>query len=114
MLAPDTPPARLAAHAAHAAGVLKILANAQRLRLLCHLAAGEMAVGQLVDRSGLSQSSVSQHLGRLRDGGLVATRRDGTTIFYRLANEDVHQLIDVLCQRFGPPASPASFDGMPS
>ena len=104
MAAQDTPAARLAAHAAHAAMVLKVLANEQRLRLLCALSRGECAVGTLVDMCEQSQSSVSQHLARLRDGGLVATRRDGTTIYYRLATEDVRQLIDILCDRFGPPA----------
>lgn len=105
MMPLDTPLALLAQHAAHAAGVLKLLANEQRLLLLCRLTQGEFAVGQMVELCGQSQSSVSQHLGRLRDGGLVKTRREGTTIYYSLADEGVRRLIDMLCDRFGPPAT---------
>ena len=90
--------------AEQAAALLANLANAKRLLVLCHLAEGERSVGALTALVGQSQSALSQHLARLRDGGLVATRRDGTTIYYRLATEDVRQLIDILCDRFGPPA----------
>lgn len=102
MMPLDRPLAELAAHAAEAAGVLKLLANEQRLLLLCRLAQGELSVGQLVELCDQSQSSVSQHLARLREGGLVRTQRDGTTIHYSLADESVRQLIDMLCERFGP------------
>lgn len=105
MMPLDAPLAQLAEHAAHAAGVLKLLANEQRLLILCRLTQGEFAVGQMVDLCGLSQSSMSQHLGKLREGGLVKTRRDGTTVYYRLADDDVRALIDMLCDRFGPPAA---------
>ena len=104
MIPLETPFADLARHAAHAASVLKLLANEQRLLLLCRLTQGEFSVGQMVELCGQSQASVSQHLGRLREGGLVKTRRDGTTIYYRLADDDVRKLIDMLCDRFGPPA----------
>lgn len=104
MIPLDTSLAQLTAHAAHAASVLKLLANEQRLLILCRLTQGEFAVGQMVELCGQSQSSVSQHLGRLREGGLVKTRRDGTTIYYRLADEGVRKLIDMLCDRFGPDA----------
>ena len=104
MMPLDTPPAQLARHAAHAADVLKLLANEQRLLILCRLTQGEFSVGQMVELCEQSQSSVSQHLGRLREGGLVTTRRDGTTIYYSLADDSVRQLIDMLCDRFGSPA----------
>ena len=106
-LAPDMPIAHFTRHAAHAAAVLKLLANEQRLLLLCRLTQGEFAVGQLVELCGQSQSSVSQHLGKLREGGLVKTRRDGTTIHYRLADDGVRKLVDMLCDRFGPGAIPS-------
>jgi len=98
----DAPLAQLAEHAAHAADVLKLLANEQRLLILCRLTQGEYSVGQMVELCAQSQSSVSQHLGRLREGGLVKARRDGTTIYYSLADDDVRKLIDMLCDRFGP------------
>lgn len=103
----DTPFAELAKHAVHAASVLKLLAHEQRLLILCRLTQGEFSVGQMVELCGQSQSSVSQHLGRLREGGLVKTRRDGTTIYYSLADDGVWKLIDMLCDRFGPPAGRA-------
>lgn len=105
MMPLDTPLAQLSEHAAHAAEVLKLLANEQRLLILCRLTQGEFAVGQVVDLCGQSQSSVSQHLGKLREGGLVKTRRDGTTIYYSLADDDVRKLIDMLCDRFAPPGA---------
>jgi len=91
----------LAARATVAAATLKLLANEQRLLLLCRLTQGEAPVGDLVEHLGQSQSSVSQHLARLREGGLVTTRREGTIIHYRLADAGVSQLIDALCDRFG-------------
>ncbi|MBA4758716.1 metalloregulator ArsR/SmtB family transcription factor [Sphingosinicella sp.] len=107
MMMADTPAAMLAACAEDAAAVLKLLAHPQRLIVLCRLSAGEASVNTLVDLTGQSQSSVSQHLAKLREGGMVATRREGTTIFYRLADDGVHALIDMLCDRFGGPAKMA-------
>lgn len=104
MLDANTPLAQLSAHAAEAAGVMKLLGHEQRLLILCRLAQGEMAVGQLVEACGQSQSSVSQHLGKLREGGLVTTRRNGTTIHYALAHDGVSRLIETLCANFGPGA----------
>ncbi len=106
MAAPDDIRA-LAARAAEAAETLKVLANEQRLLLLCRLSQGEVAVGDLVAHSGMPQSSVSQHLARLREGGMVRTRRAGTTIYYSLASHDVRDLIGILCDRFGKPSQAA-------
>ncbi len=97
----------LAAHAADVADMLKMLANEQRLLLLCRLTQGEASVGELVEMSNLAQSSVSQHLAKMRLSGIVSTRRDGTTIHYRLADSNVEALIDMLCERFGPKAPAA-------
>lgn len=68
-----------------AARLLKAMANPHRLQALCLMAEhGEISVGQIEARSGLSQSALSQHLGRLRRDDLVKTRRDAQTIFYSL------------------------------
>jgi DNA-binding transcriptional ArsR family regulator len=91
----------LASRAAEAASTLKLIANEQRLLLLCRLSQGECPVSSLVEMTGLSQSAVSQHLARLRKGGMVQTRREATTIFYRVADQGVHDLINMLCDRFG-------------
>jgi ArsR family transcriptional regulator, virulence genes transcriptional regulator len=89
-------------HAAEAAAMLRLLANERRLILLCMLIVeGEAHVGRLAERVGLSQPAVSQHLAKLREDGLVATRRAGTTIHYRIADPRVAQIIgtlkDVFC-----------------
>jgi DNA-binding transcriptional ArsR family regulator len=93
----------LASRAADAAATLKLIANEQRLLLLCRLSQCESPVSELVELTGLSQSAVSQHLARLREGGMVRTRREATTIFYRVADQGVHDLIGMLCDRFGGP-----------
>lgn len=78
------------------ARMLSALGNSKRLLALCRLMDREMAVGALAEAVGLGQSALSQHLARLRDLGIVATRRDGQTIYYRLASDDARRLIGVL------------------
>lgn len=82
--------------AGRAAALLRALGNEHRLRLLCRLAGGERAVGELVEAAGLSQSAVSQHLARLRAEGIVATRRAGQAIFYSLAGPEARRVIATL------------------
>jgi len=88
--------AAMAAHAEAASRMLKSLANAQRLRILCLLASEERSVGALYELLDLSQSALSQHLARLREEALVSTRRDAQTIYYRLADGPAQQLIKTL------------------
>ena len=83
-------------NAGAAAQLLKTLANDQRLRVLCLLVGGELSVGQINERIDLSQSALSQHLARLRDEGLVATRREAQTIYYGLAAGPVREIIRTL------------------
>lgn len=84
-------------HAAAAASMLRLLASERRLIVLCTLIAeGESPVGRLAERAGLSQPAMSQHLAKLREDGLVATRRAGTTIHYRIADERVARLMATL------------------
>jgi DNA-binding transcriptional ArsR family regulator len=100
----DPPPdlAALERRAAEASEFLKLLANKHRLMILCTLLDGEQSVGQLVRRLGISQPSTSQHLLRLKAEGLIATRRDGAVIFYRLANGQVAPMIATLHGLFCP------------
>ncbi len=86
----------LQARAADVAVQLGLLSNANRLMVLCHLLEGEQSVGALQELLELSQSALSQHLARLRDAGMVATRRDRQTIFYRIADPRVHEMIEAL------------------
>lgn len=95
---------RLRRKAGEAARLLKLLANDRRLLILCRLLEGEVSVGQLTAAVGLSQSAVSQHLGRLRNAGIVATRRDGQTVLYRLASPVTEQVLSALAEVFCPPS----------
>ncbi|QGZ53940.1 ArsR/SmtB family transcription factor [Paraburkholderia acidiphila] len=76
--------------------LLKALAHEDRLLLLCQLTEGERNVGELEELVGVHQPSLSQHLGKLRDEGLVDTRREGKYIFYRLASPEVIQVMQTL------------------
>lgn len=91
----------LCERAQEVAGLLKLVASEQRLLILCRLREGEASVGELVGLCSLSQASVSQHLAKMREGGILQTRREGTTIFYSLANAHVEALMEFLCDRFG-------------
>lgn len=86
----------------HVAGRLALVANAKRLLILCELAKGERPVGALQRAVGLGQSALSQHLAKLREAGMVDTRRDGQTIHYRISDPDLTALMaalyDVFCK----------------
>lgn len=90
----------MAARASEAAAYLKTLAHEGRLMILCHLGAGEKSVGELEDLLGIRQAAVSQMLARLRDEGLVMTRRDGKTIYYSLSDNNTEQVISLLYSLF--------------
>ena len=96
---------QLQASAGQAASLLRALSNEKRLMVLCQMSNRELSVGELLPGLGLSQSALSQHLARLREEGLVATRREGTTIFYRIADPAVLKLIAVLAEIFCPPST---------
>lgn len=100
----DIPPSNpFREQAGRAVGLLKALSNENRLLVMCYLAeADEMSVGELADRLGLSQSALSQHLGKLRDEGLVETRRQSQTIHYRVADPNAVQLLKLLHDLFCP------------
>ncbi len=78
------------------AGVAKALGHVHRLDLLEYLAQGERGVDELAEISGLSVASTSQHLQVLRKAGLVDTRKDGVRVIYRLAGDDVVDLLSAL------------------
>ena len=78
------------------AATLAAMANPKRLLVLCTLLAGEKSVGDLAEIVRLSPAALSQHLGKMRALRLVATRRDGQTIFYSLASPEVRALLETL------------------
>lgn len=83
-------------NAGNAVSLLKGLANESRLMIMCVLSEGEVSVGQLNQRIKLSQSALSQHLAVLREQGLVQTRRESQTIYYRLADTAAMNIIELL------------------
>ena len=96
-LNPDSPTVSdMHVHAADAAGLMKALGNESRLMILCVLAEGERSVGDLNTIVPLSQSALSQQLARLRQQGLVKTRRESQTIYYSLADGPADRVINLL------------------
>jgi ArsR family transcriptional regulator, virulence genes transcriptional regulator len=88
---------KLAKQAGEAAQLLKLLGNEKRLLILCFLATrGEMTVGELADAVELSQSALSQHLGKLRADGLVEFRRNAQTLHYRVVDERALRVLNLL------------------
>lgn len=90
--------------AEEAARLLSALGQTKRLMVLCRLVDNEMSVGALAEAVGLGQSALSQHLARLRDLGIVATRREAQTIYYRLASDNARRLIGLLYELYCAPA----------
>lgn len=97
---PPAPPEEMEQNAKNAAAFLKTLAHEGRLMILCHLGSGEKSVGELESLLGIRQAAVSQMLARLREEGLVTTRREGKTIYYSLANENTSRVIGLLYEMF--------------
>ena len=87
----------LEAKASDIAVLLKAMGNERRLVILCQLVAHrEMSVGAMAEKIGLGQSALSQHLAKMRDEGIVATRREGQTIWYRVTDGRVEELMVIL------------------
>lgn len=84
--------------------MLAALANAKRLMALCHLVQREKSVGELADLVGLAPAALSQHLARIRDLRLVETRREGRTIYYRVASAEVAAILETLYRLYCAPA----------
>jgi DNA-binding transcriptional ArsR family regulator len=102
--APTIDPAALEQAAERATLFLRSVANRDRLLLLCQLVDGERCVGELEAATGVRQPTLSQQLAVLREEGLVATRRDGKFIHYRLVSDEVLQLLKLLYGLFCTPA----------
>jgi DNA-binding transcriptional ArsR family regulator len=77
----------------------KALAEPARLHILNALQSGEKTVGELLAETGLGQANVSKHLQLLHSLGFVERRKDGLFVYYRLADDTVFQLCDIVCGR---------------
>lgn len=86
--------------AGQACRLMKVLANPDRLLILCQLAQGERRVGELEALLGIMQPTLSQQLTVLRDEGLVSTRREGKNIYYALTSPKALALMQVLYEQF--------------
>ncbi|CAH9064431.1 Transcriptional activator HlyU [Pseudoalteromonas holothuriae] len=93
----------MAHNAEQAEALLKMMANKNRLMILCSLLEKEMSVGALNEAVPLAQSALSQHLASLRKAEVVSTRRDGQTIYYRVTDEKVKAILGQLYQLFCAP-----------
>lgn len=91
---------RLRAAAGDATALLRTLGNEDRLLLLCELAQGELNVGELSERTGIQQPTLSQQLAVLRSQDLVATRREGKQIYYSVADRRALELLKTLHRIF--------------
>lgn len=91
------------AQAEVATNFLSAVANPKRLLILKVLVAGEIAVGALAQKVGLSQSALSQHLSKLRAQNLVSTRRDAQTIYYSSKSDAVLTILDAIESIYGEP-----------
>ncbi|MBX3659156.1 MAG: helix-turn-helix transcriptional regulator [Ramlibacter sp.] len=94
------------AAAQSACALMKVLANPDRLLLLCELAEGERNVGELEEALGIVQPTLSQQLTVLRNESLVSTRREGRNIYYEMASPQALAVMQVLYAQFCQPAKP--------
>lgn len=83
------------------AGRFRLLGEPMRLRLLQALEESERSVGELVGLTGATQANVSKHLGLLHEAGIVARRKEGLNTFYRIADESIFELCDLVCTSLG-------------
>ena len=86
--------------AEQACRMMKVLANPDRLMILCQLAQGEKRVGELEELLGIVQPTLSQQLTVLRDEELVSTRREGKNIYYQMSSPRAMAIIEVLYAQF--------------
>lgn len=95
-------PQRLREAASNAVAALKVLANEDRLLLLCELSQGERCVSELEATLGIRQPTLSQQLAVLRNEGTVATRRDGKNIRYSVAEPAILEMLQLLYRLYCP------------
>ena len=79
---------------------LKSLASPIRLKILCQLIDGEKTVGDIANEIAIRDSLASQHLSLLRRDGIVANRREGQAIYYRLESETAREILVVLYKHY--------------
>ena len=76
---------------------LKLIANANRLRIACRVLQSEISVGDLEVELDIRQPTLSREISKLREGGVITARRESKTVFYTLTDPDMRQLIEAIC-----------------
>jgi len=76
----------------------RLLSEPMRLRILACLKEGERSVNELVEATGGGQANISRHLNAMRQGGVLSRRKEGTRVFYRIADSTVFELCTVVCR----------------
>lgn len=100
-MAIDVDMREMQARADEISSLLKLLSHPTRLLIACELRKGEASVSALEDATGATQSNLSRDLGRMREEGLIAARRQSKSVYYRLADDRLARVIDALCAAFG-------------
>ena len=88
--------------AGQAVAALKVLANEDRLLLMCQLSQTEMCVSELEEALDIRQPTLSQQLGVLRNEGVVSTRREGKRVYYRVADPRLLEMLGLMYQLYCP------------
>lgn len=98
----------MASMAAEVAAVMKTLSHPMRLLILCQLAEQERSVGEIAEAVRMREAAVSQQLGLIRREGMVTARRDGQSIYYSLARDDIRAVLGFLHQTYCEPPAVAA------
>lgn len=96
MIEPMTPDSSEDEHTTLTANALKAMAHPLRWKILCSLGENELSVGEIVERTGTSQSNISQHLEQLRNKNIVVARKEANRIYYRIRNGQLLELIGIM------------------
>ncbi len=78
------------------ADICKTFSNAKRMEIIHVLKEGEMSAGDLIEKIGLSKANLSQHMSVLKSKGVVVSRREGLSIFYRISNSKIHEACNLM------------------
>lgn len=107
------------AKADEVASRLKLIANPNRLLIMCRLLEGEISVGDIETELDIRQPTLSRELGRLRDDGIIEARRESKIVFYSLANPQMERLMRAICsasldENYTPPKAGGSQSSNPN
>lgn len=86
---------------AKAVQYMKVLANLERMQVMCNICKQPHTVSELIAITGLSQPALSMHLARLRDEGMVTAEKSGRNVYYQVGDETLKDLVDYICNTFG-------------